>query len=332
MKRSYQIGAFYFALLLLVGSGWAGPLDALAPYVGGEWRIDGAWKDGNPIHARTTYEWGVGNKFIVAKTFVADEKGVAYQRYCTIFGEENGKLMSWGFVFDGHHDASEFKLDGKRLYSDKALPAADSGKSSSTLHQSIEMTEPNKLHWLVSIETDGKDKPIMDGQWIRSADVSSDWRIVWPKSEPSADDKLLEPITPLIGTWRIDTKWTDGNPLHALKTFEYGPCKKFIVVKTTLLKEDGSVDYERYHTLFGVADGKLMQFNFVYDGTTDFAPQTIDGKRIGGTRTFKRDGAGNTVNQYIELTDPDTLHWKVWTDQAGADKPMMNADWKRVVK
>lgn len=331
MKRSYHIGAFCFSLLLVVGSAWAGPLDALAPYVGGEWRIDGSWKAGNPIHARTTYEWGVGKKFIIARTFVTDEKGASYQRYNTIFGEQDGKLLAWGFVFDGHHDVSEFKLDGKRLYSQKPMPAAD-GSKGSILHQSIELTQPNRSHWLVSIETNGEDKQIMDGTWVRSADVTKDANVVWPKSEPSSDDKLLEPIAELIGDWKIDTKWSDGNPLHATKTFEWGPGKKFIVCKTTLLKEDGSVDYERYYTLFGVENGQLMQFNFVYDGTTDFEPQTIDGKRISGIRVFKRPDGELRVNSFTELTDPNTLHWKVWNEQGGPEKPMMDADWKRVQK
>jgi hypothetical protein len=329
MKRSYLAGALLI-LSMVVGTGWGGPLDAVAPYVGGEWRINAAWKDGNPLQARSTYEWGVGKKFIIAKTFVG-EPTKQYQRYVTIFGEQDGKLMAWGFVFDGHHDVSEFKIDGKRLHSDKPMPAAD-GSKKSILHQSIELTEPNRMHWLVSIETNGQDKPVMDGEWVRSTEVTKDAKLVWPKVEATADDKLLEPIASLIGNWKIDTKWSDGKPLHATKTFEWGPGKKFVVAKTTVLKEDGSLDYERYYTLFGVDDGKLMQFNFVHDGNTDFAPQTIDGKRIGGVRTFKYDGAETKVNQYIELTDPNTLHWRVWNDRDGVDKPMMDADWKRVAE
>lgn len=330
MKRFFSIGAFLLLSLLAIGSAWAGPLDSVAPYVGGEWRIDGAWKDGTPLTARATYEWSVGKKFIIARTFIG-EPGKQYQRYTTIFGEDNGKLMAWGFVFDGHHDVSEFKIDGKRLHSDKPMPAAD-GSTGSTLHQSIEMTEPNQFHWVVSIESKGEDKPVMDGVWIRSTEPTKDATVKWPKLEPSADDKLLEAVSPLIGNWKIDAKWSEGNPVHATKTFEWGPGKKFVVCRTTILKDDGSVDYERYYTLFGVDEGKLMQFNFVFDGTTDFAPQTIEGKRIGGVRTFKHDGVETKVNQYVELTDPNTLHWRVWNDKDGTEKPMMDADWKRVAE
>ena len=123
--------------------------------------------------------------------------------------------------------------------------------------------------------------------------------------------------------------WRDPS---AKQTFEWGPGKKFVVCKTTILKEDGSVDYERYYTLFGVEQEKLTAFNFVYDGTTDFEPQTIDGQRISGIRVFKRPDGELRVNSYIELTDPNTLHWRVWNDTDGADKPMMNADWKRVAE
>src|SRR4051812_47154159 len=100
MRRSYLAGAIVVLTLAFVGSGWAGPHDAVAPYVGGEWRINGAWKDGNQLQARATYEWGVGKKFIIAKTFVSGANK-EYQRYTTIFGEQDGKLMAWGFVFDG---------------------------------------------------------------------------------------------------------------------------------------------------------------------------------------------------------------------------------------
>src|SRR5947207_2337234 len=112
------------------------PLQAIAPYVGGEWKINATWAGGNPLQARAVYEWGVGKKFVNAKTFVTTEKG-EYQRYETIFGVKDGKLTAWGFVFDGHVDVTEFSVDGKKLSGSRAMKTADGGMG--TLHQSIEL-------------------------------------------------------------------------------------------------------------------------------------------------------------------------------------------------
>src|ERR1700680_2647932 len=58
------------------------PMAALAPFIG-EWHVDGKWTGGEKLKARGVYEWGLGKKIIVAKTFVMD-KGKEYQRYESI--------------------------------------------------------------------------------------------------------------------------------------------------------------------------------------------------------------------------------------------------------
>src|SRR3954465_4723342 len=62
------------------------------PYIG-QWHIAAKWSDGNPLDARASYEWGLNKKFAVAKTFVKQPDGSEYQRYETIFGDEDGKLV-----------------------------------------------------------------------------------------------------------------------------------------------------------------------------------------------------------------------------------------------
>lgn len=147
----------------------ADPLTALTPYVGGEWKIKGTWKDGSPIEAREVFDYGIGKKFITCKTFVNAPKG-EYQRYENIFGVQDGKLMSWAFVYNGEVAISEFKIDGKKLSSSRTV----SGDKPGVLHQSIELVEPNKFRWLVSMEQDGQTKELMDGMWIREASASAE--------------------------------------------------------------------------------------------------------------------------------------------------------------
>ena len=134
-------------------------LAMVAPYIGGEWRIEATWTAGNPLKARETFEWGIGKKFIVAKTYVSKEDGSEYQRYETIYGEKDGQLVSWGFTFDGHADELKWTIEGKKLSAAKPMKLQDG--SMGTLHQSVELVEPNTFHWLVSIEANGKMQPLM---------------------------------------------------------------------------------------------------------------------------------------------------------------------------
>lgn len=180
--KKFSIGAI--ALLIVVGSAFVfagdtpaksadaakaeSPLKALAPYIGGEWKIKGAWKDGNPLEGREVFDWGVGKKFITCKTFVMAPKG-EYQRYENVFGVQDGKLMNWAFVVDGEVVISEFKIEGKKLSSSRAMP----GDKPGVLHQSIELVEPNKFRWLVTIEQDGQMNNVMDGMWVREASAAA---------------------------------------------------------------------------------------------------------------------------------------------------------------
>ena len=113
------------------------------------------------------YEWGIGKKFIEARTYVNAPEG-EYERYLTMFGVQNGKLHAWQFTFDGHAEGLDFSIDGKKLSSARTMKSANGG-GDSVLHQSIELVEANKFHWIVQIEKDGKLQPIMDGFWIREA-------------------------------------------------------------------------------------------------------------------------------------------------------------------
>jgi hypothetical protein len=146
-------------------------LEPLVPYIAGEWKIDSKWTDGNPLKARATYQWGVGKKFIVARTFANGPQG-EYQRYETIFGVKDGKLTAWGFTFDGSADSGTWTIDGKKLSNSKPMNSARGG-GTGTLHQSIELVEPNRMHWLVSFEKDGETKQLMDGYWIREGSAST---------------------------------------------------------------------------------------------------------------------------------------------------------------
>jgi hypothetical protein len=133
----------------------------------GEWTIDTKWAAGNWLHARGVYDWGVGKKFVTVKTFVRKDDGGEYQRYETVFGVEDGKLTAWQFVVDGHAQKLVFDVDtaGKKFSNSHEVDQPEGKKA--ILHQSLELVEPHKMHWVVSIEQNGKNQPVMDGFWER---------------------------------------------------------------------------------------------------------------------------------------------------------------------
>src|SRR4051794_10312832 len=52
-----------------------GPLAAVAPYVGGEWHLDGTWTNRQALKAREVFTWGLGNKFVEVRTWVSRADG-----------------------------------------------------------------------------------------------------------------------------------------------------------------------------------------------------------------------------------------------------------------
>ncbi|HEY7087323.1 MAG TPA: hypothetical protein VH518_04490 [Tepidisphaeraceae bacterium] len=142
-------------------------LSAVAPFVGGEWRIKATWAGGNPLEARAIYDWGLNKKFVVAKTFVKLPEGGEYQRYETIFGDDKGQLMSYGFTFNGEVHVLPMAVDGRTISDEWTV---DGENGSVRIKQRIELLDDNHFHWQVWSAAAGADwKPMMDGTWVRGA-------------------------------------------------------------------------------------------------------------------------------------------------------------------
>lgn len=143
-----------------------GPLVAVAPFVGGEWRIDGNWANGEALKARETFEWGLGKKFVESRTFVARNDGTGeYERYRGIFGVKDDKLVSYNFSYDGTSTVDAVEVQGKVLKITRQVPDRQM-----TIRQEIEPTGPDKFKWRVWLDREGKSEQIMDGEWTRQRD------------------------------------------------------------------------------------------------------------------------------------------------------------------
>jgi len=141
------------------------PLGAVAPFIGGEWHIDGKWVNGESLKARETFEWGLAKKFIEVRTYVSKSDGSGeYERYRGVFAVKDGKLVSYNFAYDGGNTVEDVTVDGKVLKIKRTVSNVD---VPTVIHQEIERDGDDKFHWRVSLERDGKTDKIMDGEWLR---------------------------------------------------------------------------------------------------------------------------------------------------------------------
>ena len=149
-----------------------GPLSAVAPFVGGEWHIDGKWVNGEALKAREVFAWGLGNKFIEVRTFVSRNDGSGeYERYRGIFAVKDGKLVSYNFAFDGGNTLDDVTVEGKVLKIRRAVTNVD---VPTVIWQEIELLSADKLRWRVWLEREGRKDQIMDGEWKRLKTEPSD--------------------------------------------------------------------------------------------------------------------------------------------------------------
>jgi hypothetical protein len=142
-----------------------GPLAAVAPFVGGEWRIEGGWKNGEALKARETFEWGLAKKFVEVRTFVSRNDGSGeYERYRGVFAVKDGKLVSYNFAEDGSNTLDDVTVERKVLKIRRAITNVD---VPTVILQEIERVGNDTFKWRVWLERDGKKDQIMDGEWVR---------------------------------------------------------------------------------------------------------------------------------------------------------------------
>jgi hypothetical protein len=144
--------------------------DKLAPLArfAGEWTVEGKWADGNSLHARSVYEWGLGKKIMTAKTFVMNGEK-EYQRYEGVLAwrPEKKSLYEISFAFDGA--ISEYLIESKDK--DTLLigwkPYTE-GKESK-VRQTIRFLDRDQFQWVVELKNGEEWKQLIDATWKRKA-------------------------------------------------------------------------------------------------------------------------------------------------------------------
>jgi hypothetical protein len=142
-----------------------------------------------------------------------------------------------------------------------------------------------------------------------------------------AEESPIDALAPLIGQWHIDARWMpSGQPLKARVVFEWGPGKKFVISRTFITRE-GSEEYERYHEVFGVVDGKLVDHLFDYEGNIHTREFQSDGKLLKSEWKVEKSTEPTSIRQELEISAPDKLQWRIWLTRDGKTEQIMDGTW-----
>jgi len=132
----------------------------------GNWVIDAKWVDGNDLHARASYEWGLGKKIIKYKVWVG--QGVdEYLRYEGVIAYHpmRKQIVEYSFAFDG--GITEVVLDVKDADTVQTGFTAFDPANPPKVRQVLKFTGNDKHAWTVEVSADGQWQQIMDGVWKR---------------------------------------------------------------------------------------------------------------------------------------------------------------------
>jgi hypothetical protein len=165
------------AFLLLAGSAGAGGesvIGKLTPDVAlrvldrfaGEWVVDGKWSNGEALHARTIYEWRLGKKIMVTRTFVQDGKK-EYQRYEGILAWHPQKKTQFqiSFAYDGSMTESIVAPKGPDTLNLGFTPFALGQEPK--VRQTLHFLDKDRFQWTVQLKMGDNWQQIIDATWKR---------------------------------------------------------------------------------------------------------------------------------------------------------------------
>ncbi len=134
----------------------------------GEWVVDGKWSNGDTLHARNTYAWGLGKKIMTSRTFVKNGDK-EYQRYEGIFAwhPEKKSLFHISFTFDGSISEVLVEAKDKDMLEIGLRPFAE-GKESK-VRQTIRFLDNDRYQWVVFLKNGDSWQQIIDATWKRKA-------------------------------------------------------------------------------------------------------------------------------------------------------------------
>ncbi len=132
----------------------------------GEWVVDGKWSNGEPLHARGVYTWGLGKKILKAQTFVQNGDR-EYQRYEGVLAwhPEKKSLFEISFAFDGN--LSEYLLEWADRDTLRIGYAPFHADRPGKVRQVLKFLDNDRFQWVVQLKDGDEWKQIMDATWKR---------------------------------------------------------------------------------------------------------------------------------------------------------------------
>lgn len=142
-------------------------LDALQWTVGGKWKTDSKWANGNPFKAVARFESILGGKFIRAESVVIDESGQSKPRDIVIFSVTDGRLQQHVFNADGNTRIATgtIEADGTLVFE---WQRANADGTSTALKQRIRQVDANTSSQQVLMHIRGEWHTLIDSTWTRS--------------------------------------------------------------------------------------------------------------------------------------------------------------------
>jgi hypothetical protein len=141
------------------------PLEPLARFAG-EWQVNGKWSNGEGLHAKSIYEWGLGKKILKAKTFVMNGNQ-EYQRYEGVMAWHPKKkcLYEISFSYDG--SISEVVIEPKDRDTLLIGYTPFRAEQPQNVRQILKFTDKDHFIWTVELKQGDEWKQLIEATWVR---------------------------------------------------------------------------------------------------------------------------------------------------------------------
>jgi hypothetical protein len=153
-----------------------------------------------------------------------------------------------------------------------------------------------------------------------------------PARQPTTTTvELMSLLRWAVGEWTLEGNWANGNSIRARAVYEAGPADAFVQVRTYVRDAEGREGL-RDVVIYGLRDGKLVQWTFGQDGTVRevAATPTEDGSLF-----FEWTKPGSNGKPAIELRQrftrlpDDRLRWQTFMLSKGEWHQVISGDFER---
>jgi len=123
------------------------------------------------------------------------------------------------------------------------------------------------------------------------------------------------------GTWHIDTQSEDGQTFRARSLYTWGPGKRFVIVKTSVVDADGA-ELENYENILAAVDDHVVNYRFGSDGSVE----TLEERTVSeGTIESTWISQGSRLRKMARFIAPDKVAWELCAQKS-------DGQWRELIK